>query len=352
MSNFKTFATRKILTGMNLTGLDRIYQQLDTELGMILTFHHVRPDPIPKFSPNAHLSIHPEFLAKVIEFLRGRNIEIISLDEAQQRILNPKELRRFAVFTFDDGYRDTLEHAVPVLAKYKVPYTVYFAPGFIEGTADLWWEGIESLVRQQDGLFLQREEGTVELDCSSLSKKHKTFQYLLHYLTNDTPELDQHRRVREICWPYKIDMSAMLREQMMTWDEVRLISQDPLCTVGAHTLNHRALARLEPKQALNEMVQGASILEMELGLRPAHFAYPYGYLAAANARDFQLAREAGFQTAVTTRPGMIFPEHREHLTALPRLSVNGLFQSMRHFSPLTSGLPTRLSAKMKKLNVS
>ncbi|NKB54690.1 MAG: polysaccharide deacetylase family protein [Rhizobiaceae bacterium] len=162
--------TRRILAGLNYTGLDRIYQQLDCELGMILTLHHVNPDPVARFSPNAHLTIHPEFLQSVIELLQRRDIEIISLDAACERIQNPlSQTGRFAAFTFDDGYQDTLNHAVPVMKKYDLPYTVYLAPGLIEGTADLWWEGIEALVRQQDRIALQMvgsQHGPVELDCT------------------------------------------------------------------------------------------------------------------------------------------------------------------------------------------
>ncbi len=134
-----TRKNRTILAGLNYSGLDRIYQQLDSELGMILTFHHVRPDTHHPFSPNAHLSIEPEFLETVIQFLISRQIEIVSLDEAHERINCQLRGERFAVLTFDDGYRNTLETAVPILQQYNVPYTIYIAPGFVEGSADLWW---------------------------------------------------------------------------------------------------------------------------------------------------------------------------------------------------------------------
>ena len=60
-----------------------------------------------------------------------------------------------------------------------------------------------------------------------------------------------------------------------------------------------------------------------------HLAYPYGDKIAAGAREFALAQAAGFKTAVTTRPGMIFPENAKHLTALPRVSLNGNYQDER-----------------------
>jgi peptidoglycan/xylan/chitin deacetylase (PgdA/CDA1 family) len=73
-----------------------------------------------------------------------------------------------------------------------------------------------------------------------------------------------------------------------------------------------------------------------------HFAYPYGDRVAAGPREFALAKAAGFKTAVTTRPGMIFPESAEYPTALPRVSLNGNFQDERILPVLTSGAATAM----------
>lgn len=356
MNTAKTRNARRVLAGINFTGLDRIYQQLDSELGMILTFHHVRPDPTPKFAPNAHLTVHPNFLETVIRLLHRRKIDIISLDEACERIESKEPPgRRFAVFTFDDGYQDTLVHAVPILRRYGIPYTVYLAPGLIEGTADLWWEAIERVVRQQERMMIQipgMGTGPAELDCSSLLKKHDSFQLLSAYLTTDASEEHQRQFVRELCWIYKIDVDSLMKSEIMNWQQVEELRADSNCTIGAHTLRHRALARLDLAEARDEVINGAAVLEAQTGIRPRHFAYPYGDHKSAGIREFELLASLDFKTAVTTRGGMIFPSHRDHMSALPRLSVNGLYQKLRYFSPLISGLPTRLNSGLRRLNVS
>ena len=73
-----------------------------------------------------------------------------------------------------------------------------------------------------------------------------------------------------------------------------------------------------------------------------HLAYPYGDRSAAGPREFALARAAGFKTAVTTRPGMLFRENADHLTALPRVSLNGNYQDERILPVLTSGAATAM----------
>ncbi len=123
----------------------------------------------------------------------------------------------------------------------------------------------------------------------------------------------------------------------MGWDEVRTLAADPLVTIGAHTKGHFAVAKLSDERAYDEMVGGADRLERELGQRPAHFSFPYGDSGSAGPRDFALAKQAGFKTAVTTRKGMLFDEHRRHLTALPRVSLSGEFQSLTYTALYLSG---------------
>jgi len=78
-------------------------------------------------------------------------------------------------------------------------------------------------------------------------------------------------------------------------------------------------------------------LEERLGCRVAHFAYPFGGAAHASSRDFRLARELGFDTATTTRHGNVMTVHRHTPHALPRLSLNGKFQSMAALDVFLSG---------------
>ena len=137
----------------------------------------------------------------------------------------------------------------------------------------------------------------------------------------------------------------------MNWSEIGELTNDPLCTIGAHTIHHYALARLEKTDAERQMRESAKILKSELDQAPRHFAYPYGYPAAAGQREFDLARELGFTSAVTTRHGVLYNDHKNHMHALPRISLNGNFQSMRYVDTLLSGLPTRLQNRGKKLNV-
>ena len=91
-----------------------------------------------------------------------------------------------------------------------------------------------------------------------------------------------------------------------------------------------------------EMATSRARIEAALQRQVRHLAYPYGDKIAAGPREFAIAKAAGFKTAVTTRPGMIFPESAGHLTALQRISLNGNYQDERILPVLTSGAATAM----------
>src|SRR6185312_4033079 len=102
------------------------------------------------------------------------------------------------------------------------------------------------------------------------------------------------------------------------------------------------LAKLDDKSVRAELENSRNVIEAALGARPQHLAYPVGDRSAAGPREFKIASDLGFKTAVTTRPGVIFRRHTEHLTALPRISLNGNFQRTRYAKVLISGAATAL----------
>jgi peptidoglycan/xylan/chitin deacetylase (PgdA/CDA1 family) len=137
-------------------------------------------------------------------------------------------------------------------------------------------------------------------------------------------------------------MPALCRSLCLSWDEVRRLATDPLVTIGAHSISHCNLAKQSEGIAAQEMAVSRARIEQALGRTVQHFAYPYGDREAAGEREFALAASAGFKTAVTTRPGMIYPESAGYMTALQRVSLNGNYQDERILPVLTSGTATAM----------
>jgi len=339
MKHFRSHVIRAGLGALYFTGAHHLLRPIFAGVGAIFMLHHVRPSRDAEFQPNRHLEVAPEFLGALLAHLRSRNVDIISMDEVHQRLVQRNFSRRFAAFTLDDGYRDNRDFALPVMRQFDAPFTVYVTSDFAEGTGTLWWIELEMAIARASSIETEIGGVAVRLDTSTPLAKQAAFDRLHDWLRSLPGEHDIQREIGRLCGA---DQGAICRELCLSWDQLKPFAGDPLVTIGAHTITHCNLARQNEEIASQEMAVGRARIEQALQCPVLHLAYPYGDKDAAGAREFALARAAGFKTAVTTRPGMVFPESAAHLTALPRVSLNGNYQDTRIFPVLTSGTATAM----------
>jgi peptidoglycan/xylan/chitin deacetylase (PgdA/CDA1 family) len=179
-------------------------------------------------------------------------------------------------------------------------------------------------------------------DCESTEAKYELYEHIYWWLRSLDSEDDLRRAVRDLGTRYGVDSAAFCNDLCMTWAEIGAIAAGPLATIGAHTVNHVMLRKASDAVVRGEMQQSVAVIAAALGRKPEHFSYPVGDRTSAGPREFRIAAELGFKTAVTTRPGVLFPEHAAHLTALPRISLNGEYQQRRYAKVLLSGAATGL----------
>jgi peptidoglycan/xylan/chitin deacetylase (PgdA/CDA1 family) len=183
-----------------------------------------------------------------------------------------------------------------------------------------------------------------------VAEKRHLFDALYGWVRSLDTEDELRRAVRDLSERYQVDIAGIRDELCMSWDELARLAADPLVTIGAHTVNHVMLAKVQEKSTRSEMAMSRSVIEAALGVRPEHLSYPVGDAGSAGAREFRIAAELGFKTAVTTRPGVLFPEHRDHLSALPRISLNGEHQQLRYVRVLLSGAATAVWNGFRRVN--
>lgn len=349
MSDRKAQVLKAGLEALYYTGAHRWIAPRAQGIGLIFMLHQVSPEPVPEFAPNRILKVTPDFLDAVLAQVREAGLDIVTLDEAADRIRHA-DPRRFVCFTLDDGYRDNLEHAAPVFRAHEAPFTVYVPSSFPSGEGELWWLALERVIAEQDRIEIAMDGAPETLTLGSVAEKCAAYDRVYWWLRRI--EEDAQRDVmRDLCARYDVDLQALCRALIMSWDEIAELARDPLVTIGAHTAGHYAVAKLSADAAHREMEEGAAELARRLGTRPAHFSYPYGDPASAGPRDFDIAQELGFKTAVTTRKGVLFPEHAAHMTALPRVSLNGDYQSLKYTELYLSGAPFALWNGFRKVNV-
>lgn len=336
---------RAISRGLSVlrgTGLGRALAPFTQGCGAIFMMHHVRPARTDDFQPNRHLEITPEFLGEAVARIRANGYDIISLDEAVDLLKSGYGNHRYAVLTFDDGYRDNLEVAYPVLKDLKAPFTVFVTSGFVGRTSELWWIALERIIAANDEITFDPAGGGQGISCRTVTEKLACFDKMVDYLTLELGELDQRRIIRALADRYGMDLWQLADELVMNWDEVNRLAADPLATIGAHTHEHFALARLEDSAARQDVQKGIRFLEEKLGRRPKHFAYPYGKSHAVSLRDADMMRDIGFASSVTTLPGVLQSANARDPMMLPRVSLNGRFQDPEVVDQYLTGAPFAL----------
>ena len=337
----KKTVIRAGLETLYFSGMHHWLRPLLGGVGSILTLHHVRPSRPDGFQPNRLLEVTPEFLEGLVRRLARARIDVVSLDEMHRRFIEGDFKRRFVCLTFDDGYKDFLRWAYPVLRKYKLPFAMYIATSFPDRLGELWWIALEAVIAQNSRIGMVINGNDQYFECASVSQKRELYDEVYRYLRSMKTEDEVRRVVRDLCACYRVDVAAFCRDLCMDWAEIVDLAADPLCTIGAHTVNHMMLRKVPSDATVRaEMEMSRAVLEAALGKRPEHLAYPVGDPTSAGPREFRIAAELGFKTAVTTRPGVLFKAHRDYLTALPRISVNGEFQQQRYLKVLMSGAGT------------
>jgi peptidoglycan/xylan/chitin deacetylase (PgdA/CDA1 family) len=272
----------------------------------------------------------------MLTFLAHEGIPVVTLHEALTRAAQGDG--NCVCFTFDDGYRDNFEVALPIFQRFNAPFTVFLTTGFINRTATMWWSLVEEVLRENTEVFLHHRDGGLTLPTGTIALKRSAFK-VLHGLFIAASASERERMAAQLADRYGADLLARHRNHAITWDMAREMVASGLVEFGCHTVTHPMMSRLSDIELYDEVVASASEIERKTGRAPILLAYPYGNLGA---REMVLTEKLGFSAAVTTRPQVLTPATPHTPFAIPRVSLDGHYQALRYIKLFLSGLPFML----------
>lgn len=290
-------------------------------IGCIFVMHRVVEQKSDSAARN--LTITTGFLDEALTFLRDAGAEFISLSSLGQRMASGEPFTRpFVCLSFDDGYRDNLTLALPILRKHQAPATVFTPSGAPDRTMDVWFLRLEKAVMLNDQLKVDLPGVPAVLALSTPAQKYDAYRKIADYVHQDLPR--NKSQIRRLLSPERISDEALAAEHLMTWSELRELADDPLMTIGGHTVSHPVLRNLDEDEALREIVTGRDRLAAKLERPIDVFSYPYGGREEVGRREVRLARQLGFSLAVTTRYDQVRLRHRARAFEFPRMTLGGL----------------------------
>ena len=297
----------------------------------VLCYHRVLPDDEFEAdkSPNSDLVMPISRFSEQMKFL-SENHEVVSMDELVGHLEGGSNNFVVAI-TFDDGYRDNLVHALPILKKYNIPTTIYITTRFPGGDTWMWWYEIWDYLEKKVFIELNSDNKHYEWIIKTKKQRLSCFNELLMLIMKLSSQ-DQEVMVRNLT-------NNLYRKQYpelcLSWSEIKMLDQQPLVTIGAHTHTHPNLKQLMEKEVFLEISKSKTLLEEKLEHSVEHFAYPFGTANEAYTREYEIATRCGFRTAVTTIPEMI---QSPNLNAIPRLGVPSYLNLVGFRGKLSGGV--------------
>jgi peptidoglycan/xylan/chitin deacetylase (PgdA/CDA1 family) len=270
---------------------------------VVLTYHRIgNPAISPDYKPI--FAATPEALAQTLRALANshkivRLGEVVALAESGFAVKEPT-----ALVTFDDGYRDNLTAALPILNDLKVPATFFLTTDFLDGARIPWWDRIARIVRRSTVARLSLDHpAPVSVDLNAMPRDQAIFEVVRAYRDHPVDDEEAYFAELERRAEVRLDAADAARGLFLSWDEVRTVAGSDI-DIGAHGQTHRRLSWLSEAEQRQELERSKALLESQLGRAVAALAYPYGWPGAFDATTERLAREAGYRVAFSAIDGV------------------------------------------------
>jgi peptidoglycan/xylan/chitin deacetylase (PgdA/CDA1 family) len=237
------------------------------------------------------LAVQPKHFAEQLEVISGL-FQPISMQQLRESLTARRVPPRSIVVTFDDGYRDNLFAAKPLLEEHAVPATIYVTTGYLDSPRDFWWDELEDICARR-GIDSRNEWSR------------------LQHLTRTQREA----ALDDLWLSVGVD-APPVASRTMTSSQVAELAALDILEIGAHTVSHPLLSRIPSLDQLDEIRTSKATLERLLDRTVSSFSYPHGDFSPTTVR---LVQDENITTACTTSGDPV--TQRTHPLELPRLHV-------------------------------
>ena len=246
-------------------------------------------------TPDEDLAVNIKIFENQIKYLVN-NFKVIDPYELTdiEKIKSTKEKK--VLITFDDGYLDNLENALPILKKYKVNAIIFITTNFIGNNEAPWWELLWDILQNSDDFIFEGKK-------FNLLKNRKNKKEIFEFLRNKfffLKKKEQIELIKKIFHENKAEFSFKIKSNFLNKENIRNLSKEDLIHIGAHTHNHQNLRLLNDNETKEEILSSKKILEDLTQTSVDFFAYPYGTKNSYKKMDYKILKDNKFKLAFTT----------------------------------------------------
>jgi len=277
----------------------------------------------------------PKLFEEVIRFLK-KNYQVIVLEEyleGPERFENKKNI---VTLSFDDGYKDNIEYAAPILEQYNCPASFYVVTDCVEKNIPTWTYIVDYSFQNAKVDFIEFDldyvpEYLKKIDLrSGLNKKPREVKPWMKTLSNK-------KRKEVLQRIFAQSNTELPGNLMMNWNEIKQL-QNAGFFISSHSHTHPMLAKLETEEEIKEeLVTSFKKIEKNLGIEPVTISYPMG---SFDTRVMALAKEAGYRNGLAVEQKLFLAKNTDRF-AIPRVElyfeprwkmharINGVYNSLK-----------------------
>jgi peptidoglycan/xylan/chitin deacetylase (PgdA/CDA1 family) len=305
----KQLKTPTLNAGVRWSGLLWLWRYMHRSHVIVLMIHGTMDGDSPSKWTPLRDRISPKHLDKVLRVLAPR-YRFVSLDEAVAIVAGKKPSRRAMVVTFDDGYKNNITHALPLLQRYGVPATIFLPTGNIDSQKPFWYDRIDYALQAAkiQQLECRLDSMTLLLRGADREQLRHSFEELRTKAKGmRCTEEEMVQRLEPLAEELERKSQSRLCDTMaddpwagfLTWSEARA-AQTSGVQFGSHTVDHVALGTADRPSICDQLTRSKETLERELGTPCRQIAYPYGSFSPLVE---ELTRSCGYSAGVTTEVG-------------------------------------------------
>lgn len=277
---------------------------------LVLFYHRINEKPVDLH----HLCVSTGNFEQHMRYVK-RNYPILRFEDDWMDIAQDS-----VVITFDDGYLDNYENAVPVLNALEIPATFFISSSCLDGNREFWWDELETILLSSKDIpgrfYLEDERYGCEWNTGSYEERKNCYWAIRSMMLQLT---DRRRREAwmEQLWKWSgIPRWSREGNAAITKEICRKMAKFPNITIGCHTVSHPGLSRLTQEEQRREITGAKAELESLLRKEIVVMSYPHGMY---DARTVQICKGAGLVKSATTKPALAEPEG--DLYEIPRFGV-------------------------------
>ena len=278
----------------------------------ILLFHRVNPLHNALWDP-----MDPRLFDRVLAYV-SQKYHVISLQELC--LGQPKSNKPLMAITFDDGYRDYIEYALPILHKYRCPSSMYVVTDCVDSNLPTWTYVMDHVFFNTSKLRIPEFDYGLEckdFQISAWSTKEQQIRYAATF-KQFLKRVDNQQRKKIIeHFLRSFDDVEPPHGQMMSWHDIRSLSSEPV-EIGSHTVSHPSLATIPDEAGLmDEMKVSADKIERQTGKFPLAISYPVG---SYNDMVKRMAKQSGYKLALAVEQKR-YRRDQSDLYEIPRIEL-------------------------------